>query len=390
MSRPLKNSTFRQLATFSAVARLGSVSRAAEEIHLTQQAVSMQIGQLENAAGTPLLARGNRGIKLTDAGGLLANYAIRILELWQEAGDAMALHKGEVAGLLRVGAVTTGEYLLPPLLLEFVREHPQVRLKLHIGNRADIVTQLANQDIDLAIMGRPPAELNTQAITFAKHPMAFVAAPTHPLMKAVDLDLAKLGQANLLVRERGSGTRTALELLFKDAGTTLSIGAEMSSNVAIKHMCAGGYGIAFMSVHACAAEIEAGVLAVLPMAKVPIERDWRVIRLAGRPVPAAATAFEQFLSTQGQTHVRQQLEKMYDSIRRTHREGPRNEGSVRAKELFETESALGAGQRSLDVAMLRSHSKERGLIGTANAIAGDARLVQDAGAAHGGDAARSI
>ena len=139
MSRPLKNSTFRQVSAFAAVARLGSVSRAAEELHLTQPAVSSQLALLEHAAGTPLLLRSARGVKLTEAGELLAGYAQRILELWVEAGDAMAAHRDEVAGLLRVGAVTTAEYLLPPLLLEFVRAHPQVNVKLLVGNRTQVL-----------------------------------------------------------------------------------------------------------------------------------------------------------------------------------------------------------------------------------------------------------
>jgi LysR family transcriptional regulator, low CO2-responsive transcriptional regulator len=303
-AHPLKNATFRQLATFHAVARLGSVSRAAEEMHLTQPAVSIQLGILEDAAGTPLLHRSARGVKLTEAGELLAAYAARILELWRETGEAMALHCGEVAGLLRVGAVTTAEYLLPPLLLEFVREHPQVKVKLQVGNRAETVNQLANQDIDLAVMGRPPAELKTSSVAFARHPMAFVAAPMHPLMSHVQrLELAVLNDANLLVRERGSGTRTTLEQLFKDAGLSLVIGSEMSSNEAIKQMCAAGFGVAFLSLHACALELQTQRLVVLPMAVHPVEREWHVIHLAGRKLPTAAAAFEAFLRQRGQAWI---------------------------------------------------------------------------------------
>ncbi len=310
MSNPLRNATFRQLAAFNAVARLGSVSRAADEMHLTQPAVSIQLGILEDAAGTPLLRRSARGVKLTEAGELLAGYASRILDLWGEAGDAMAAHCGDIAGLLRIGAVTTAEYLLPPLLLEFVREHPQVKVKLQIGNRADVVNQLAGQDIDLAIMGRPPAELKTISAAFAKHPMAFVAAPPHPLMTTPKPGLAALNQANLLVRERGSGTRTTVEQMFKDAGVSLTIGSEMSSNEAIKQMCAAGFGVAFLSLHSCVLELETGMLAILPMPDCPIERDWHVMHLAGRPVPAAAAAFEQFLRVHGQAWIHWRLEHM--------------------------------------------------------------------------------
>jgi DNA-binding transcriptional LysR family regulator len=307
VSHPLKNSTFRQLATFAAVARLGSVSRAAEEMHLTQPAVSLQLGILEDAAGTPLLLRGPRGVKLTEAGELLAAYAQRILELWREAGDAMAAQRGEVAGLLRVGAVTTAEYLLPPLLLEFVSAHPKVNVKLSVGNRAEIVAQLAAWEVDLAIMGRPPGELKTESAAFAKHPMAFVAAPAHPLMSAGDLTLADIARANLLVRERGSGTRHTVEQLFKDAGVDVAIGSEMSSNEAIKQMCAAGFGVAFLSLHSCVLELEAGKLALLPLADNPIERDWYVMHLATRALPHAAAVFGTFLREQAQGRIAQRM-----------------------------------------------------------------------------------
>ena len=310
MSSPLKNATFRQLATFHAVARLGSVSKAAEEIHLTQPAVSIQLGILEDSAGTPLLQRSARGVKLTEAGELLAGYAERILGLWREAGDAMAMHCGDIAGLLRVGAVTTAEYLLPPLLLEFVREHPQVKVKLHVGNRSDVMRQLASQEIDLAIMGRPPMELKTVSAAFAKHPMAFIAAPSHPLMAARGLDLQAINRANLLVRERGSGTRTTVEQVFKDAGLVLDVGSEMASNEAIKQMCASGFGVAFLSLHACVLELQTGLLALLPMEGNPIERAWHVMHLAGRPLPSAAAAFEQFLREHGQAWIDWRLDQM--------------------------------------------------------------------------------
>ncbi len=304
-----KNASFRQLATFHAVARLGSVSQAAEEMHLTQPAVSIQIGLLEESAGTPLLARVGRGIRLTEAGDLLAGYAGRILDLWREAGDEMAAHRGVFSGTLRVGAVTTAEYLLPPLLVAFVNEHPKVKVKLQVGNRDHIVRMLAGHEVDVAIMGRAPAELKTVSAAFAKHPMAFIAAPTHPLMREARLDLAALAGANLLVRERGSGTRTTVERLFKDAGTPLRIGSELSSNEALKQMCAAGFGVAFLSLHTCVLELEAGLLKILPLPDNPIERDWYVIHLATRQLPQVASAFEEFLGTHGQAQIRQQLDR---------------------------------------------------------------------------------
>jgi len=302
-----RNATFRQLSAFHTVARLGSVSLAADELHLTQPAVSIQIAALEASAGTALLQRTGRGIRLTEAGELLAGYANRIVDLWREAGEEMATLQGVFSGTLRVGTVTTAEYLLPPLLVSFIHTRPKVKIKLQVGNRDEIVRMLAGQEIDIAIMGRPPAELKTDSRTFARHPMAFLAAPSDPLMAMRGLTLADVAETRILVRERGSGTRTTVERIFKDAGVPLRVGSEMSSNEAIKQMCAAGFGVAFLSMHTCVLEIEAGLLALLPLADNPIVRDWYVMHLASRQLPHVALAFEEFLCDQGQAEIQRQL-----------------------------------------------------------------------------------
>jgi DNA-binding transcriptional LysR family regulator len=302
-----RSASFRQLAAFHTVARLGSVSAAAEEMHLTQPAVSIQIGALEASARTPLLQRNGRGVRLTEAGEMLAGYAGRILDLWREAGEEMATLQGVFAGTLRVGAVTTAEYLLPPLLVTFANRNPKVKVQLKVGNRDEIVRLLAAQEIDVAIMGRPPAELKTSASAFARHPMAFLAAPSHPLMRQPGLAVESLSAAHLLVRERGSGTRTTVERLFKDARVPLRVGSEMSSNEAIKQMCAAGFGVAFLSLHTCVLELRAGLLQVLPMPGNPLEREWFVLHLASRQLPQVATAFELFLREQAQAQIEHQL-----------------------------------------------------------------------------------
>ena len=304
----IKNATFRQLSALHALSRLGSLVRVATELHLTPAAVSIQLKLLEVAAGAPLLEREGRGVRLTEAGVLMAQYAGRILDLWGEATGEMATQRGVFSGTLRVGAVTTAEYLLPPLLVTFVGEHPNVKVKLSVGNRDEIVRMLAAQETDIAIMGRPPRELKTTAMPFAKHPMAFLAAPAHALMAGPGKRaLPDLAGANLLVRERGSGTRTTLERLFKDAGEPLRIGSELSSNEAIKQMCAAGFGVAFLSLHTCGLELEAGLLKVLPMAGNPLQREWFVMHLAARQLPHVALAFEQFLVERGQPHIEAQL-----------------------------------------------------------------------------------
>jgi LysR family transcriptional regulator, low CO2-responsive transcriptional regulator len=303
--------SFKQLQALLMVARHESVSRAADALHVTQPAVSLQLRMLEEAAGTSLTRKVGRGIQLTAAGEVMAEFADRILRLWGEAVDEVAALKGVISGTLRIGAITTAEYLLPPMLVQFTTERPDVRIKLQVGNRNEIVNMLSKHEIDLAIMGTPPRELRTNAARFARHPMAFVASPKHPLMQKRKVTLADIMESNLLVRERGSGTRTSVEKLFKEAGYPLRIGSELSSNEAIKRMVVAGLGVAFLSVHACTLEFEAGLVRMLPMAENPVEADWYVMHLVDQHIPTVAAAFQDFVIENGQEVVRRQLEAFH-------------------------------------------------------------------------------
>jgi DNA-binding transcriptional LysR family regulator len=307
---------FKQLNALRLVSRMGSVSRAAQELHLTQPAVSLQLQLLEEATSTPLTRKVGRGIQLTAAGEVMADYAERMIALWNEAGDELAALKGVISGTLRIGAVMTAEYLLPPMLVIFTTDRPDVRIQLKVGNRDEIVSMLGRHEIDLAIMGTPPREFRTIAAPFAKHPMAFVASLSHPLMAKKKVSLEEVMDANMLVRERGSGTRMAVERLFKEADCPLRIGSELSSNEAIKRMVVAGLGVAFLSVHACTLEFAAGLMGLLPVANSPIENDWYVMHRADSPIPKVAAAFMDFIIEQGQGEVHRQLLAFYNETAR--------------------------------------------------------------------------
>ncbi len=299
--------SLRKLQAFHAVARLGSVTLAAVELHLSQSAVSLQIGELEASIGAPLVTRTGHGVRLTEAGQVLQGYADRMLNVWTEASDEMASFVGRYSGILRIGAVTTAEFWLPRLLVTFVNENPHVKIKLRMDKRDEIVTGLAAAEFDIAVMGRPPEDLAVSASSFAKNPVGFLAAPGHPLMSQPNLTMAGLADTRLLVRELGSGSRTTVERLFREAGVVLRIGSELSSNESIKQMCAAGFGPAYLSLHTCVVEIKAGLLAILPMPNNPFEREWFVVRLASRPAPQVAAAFEQFLCIKGQSEILKQV-----------------------------------------------------------------------------------
>jgi DNA-binding transcriptional LysR family regulator len=229
--------------------------------------------------------------------------------------------QGVTSGTLRIGAVTTAEHLLPPLLVPFTLERPDVRLKLQVGNRTEVINMLARREIELAIMGTPPRELRTNAARFARHPMAFVASPSHPLTKKKKVTLNEVMAANLLVRERGSGTRTAVERLLREEGHAAEFGSEVSSNEAIKRMVSAGLGVGFLSVHACALEFQNGLLAILPMAHSPVEADWQIMHLTDQPIPKVAASFQDFVIENGQELVRRELESFHNPAgrRKTYR-----------------------------------------------------------------------
>jgi DNA-binding transcriptional LysR family regulator len=300
--------TLKQLHAFHTVARLGSISQAAQVLHLTQSAISIQIGSIEQKLGTPLLTRTGRGMRLTEAGVMLQGYAERIVDLWDEMGENMGTYVGAFAGTLRVGAVATTEYWLPSLLVAYANENPKAKVKLHVGNRDEIVRSLESQEIDVAVMGNPPDSLKPTSTRFAKNLMGFLAAPAHPLIAEENLTMARLAQEPMLVRERGSGSRATVTRLFREAGYTMRIGSEFASNEAIKQMCMAGFGPAYLSLPTCILEMKAGLLTLLPMEGNIIEREWFVAHSpATKPLPQMAVAFERFLKLNGQKKIDQLL-----------------------------------------------------------------------------------
>jgi DNA-binding transcriptional LysR family regulator len=178
-----KSASLKQVATFRTVARLGSVTLAAQELHLSQSAVSIQLASLETAAGTALVERTGRGVRATEAGLLLLSYADRLVALWNETSDEMATMLGDFGGTLRIGAVTTAEHWLPRLLVRFIDDSPKVNVRLFVCNRDEIVRHLATQEIDLAVMGRSPTELQVDSTVIGANPLAFVAAPRHAIAR---------------------------------------------------------------------------------------------------------------------------------------------------------------------------------------------------------------
>lgn len=295
----MRNVTLRQLRAFAEVARRLSFTAAAKSLHLTQPAVSMQVRQLEAAAGLPLVEHLGRRVHLTDAGRELLRYAAGVSDLLREAEDAMKALQGVGGGELSIAVTSTAKYFAPRLLAEFRRRHPEVRLRLAVSNREAVVSALTENTVDLAIMGRPPRGLDTEAAPFASHPIAIIAAPDHPLAGRKRLPLERLAGETFIIRERGSGTRAAMEHVFAARRFSARETLEMSSNETIKQAVMAGMGIAFLSMHTIGLELRARRLVVLAVSGLPVMREWYVIHRRGKRLSRAAQEFKSFLLEQG-------------------------------------------------------------------------------------------
>ncbi len=295
----MKNVTLRQLRVFESVARHLSFSRAAEQLHLTQPAVSMQVKQVEEMVGLPLTEQIGKKIFLTAAGEELARHARLIAQQLLEAEESLDAMKGKRGGQLRIGAVSTAKYFAPRLLTDFRANHPGVLLRLGVHNRETVVRQLADNEIDLAIMGRPPREFETVAVNFARHPLVIIAAASHPLAGRKRLELSDLAQETFLIREPGSGTRVAMERFFSDAGFAPGGVFEMGCNETIKQATMAGMGVAFISEHTIGLELAVGKLVKLPVRGTPVLRDWYVVHRAEKQLLPITTAFRDFLVAGG-------------------------------------------------------------------------------------------
>lgn len=300
----MKNLTFRQLRVFVEVARNLSFARAAESLHLTPPAVTMQVKELEAHVGLPLFAREGRKITLTPAGEYFLVYARRMLATLKDAGDAMARFKRVEGGTLSVGLVSTAKYFVPQLLARFREEHPGVEVRLAVcQNREQLVAMLQAGEVDLAVMGRPPKELATRAEPFAAHPQVFVAPPGHPLAGSGHLPVTALAPFPLIVRERGSGTRAVLDSYLREQHFEPRTAMEMPSNETIKQAVIAGMGPAFLSLHTVGLELRAGALVLLDIDGTPVVRTWNLVHLLAKVLSPAAEAFRYFILERGETFL---------------------------------------------------------------------------------------
>jgi len=301
----MKQVTLRQLRIFEAVARHMNFSRAADELHLSQPAVSTQVKELAGYVGLPLLERIGRKTYLTPAGEEMLHCARAITQRIKDAADAVAQLKGVTGGRLNVAVISAGDYFFPRLLAIFEAEHPGITLNLTVHNRESLLRELTDNLTDLAIMVRPPNDREMLALPFAPHPYVIVAAPTHPLAHAKRIPRAALNREQFVQRERGSDTWNSMREVFGRQFARLTIKMQLRSTETIKQAVIAGMGIAFLSAHTIGLELRAGMLTVLDVDGFPAMLNWYLVHHRSKRLPPVAQEFKAFMARRGARLIEQ-------------------------------------------------------------------------------------
>ncbi|MBL4851881.1 MAG: LysR family transcriptional regulator [Gammaproteobacteria bacterium] len=292
----IRHTTFRQMQIFEAIVRLGSFTRAAEELFLTQPTVSSQIKKLTNVIGAPLLDQSRRLIKPTDAGNDLYQAIRKIFDCLSDLDTRLAGLKGLQRGRLRLAVVTTAKYFTPEILGEFCREYPDIDVTLTVPNRDEMIDRIQNNEDDLYILGRLPNKLlrHIESHHFAPNPLIVMAPKDHPLCEESNISIERLAQERFIFREVGSGMRDAATKVFSEHGIVPNVRMELGSNEAIKHAVIGGLGLTISSLHTLTLEGASGPIAMLDVQGFPIQHKWYIVHPKNKEPSLIAKTFLEF------------------------------------------------------------------------------------------------
>lgn len=291
--------TLQQFRLFEAVARNRSYTRAAEELHLTQPAVHIQVKRLEESMGLPLIELVGKKLLLTRAGDEVYAAALDVTTRLQALADSLTDMKGKVAGPLKVGVVTSAKFFMPHFLGRFVHEYPEVQPQLTVTNRARVLERLANNLDDFVVFGQIPEKLDLVALPFLENPLVLAAHPDHPLAAERNIPIERLASERFLLRESGSGTRSSTERLFAEHGLQLKPYMELGSGEAIKQAIMANLGISIVPLGSLELELEARRVVVLDVEGFPMRRMWHAAHLGGKRLGLTAATFLEFLLREG-------------------------------------------------------------------------------------------
>jgi DNA-binding transcriptional LysR family regulator len=312
----IRHATLRQLQVFEAIVRLGSFTRAAEELFLTQPTVSMQIKKLADSMGLSLFEHVGRNVRPTEAGLELYQSCRRIFETLANLEMKIADLKGLKRGRLRLGVITTAKYFAPEVLGEFCKLYPGIDVALKVSNRDRIIERINANEDDLYIMGQAPEDqFEVEALPFAPNPLVVMAPRDHPLVGRKNIPLRSIAEEPFILREPGSGIRDATLKAFDQLGLRPKVRMELGSNEAIKHAIVGGLGLSVQSLHTLTLEGPDGPVAILDVEGFPIMRQWFLVYPKGKELSLVAQAFLEYV-LEIEPRMRERMESTWPKISR--------------------------------------------------------------------------
>jgi DNA-binding transcriptional LysR family regulator len=292
-----------QLRVFCAVVEKKSFSRASEAVFLSQPTVSLQIRSLEQELGTRLLDRQGKEVSVTGSGKLLYGYARKILQIADEAGQAIAQLKGLIMGEIIIGASTIpGEYILPGTLAEFKGKYPGIEINLAISDTKEIIRRVLDHEVEIGFVGQREKSEKLEFHGFSTEKLVLIAPMSPPWLPHDQITVEELRKVPFIIRESGSGTRSSIERKLHEFGvkeTDFNIVMRVGSTAAVKKAVESGAGVSIISERAIENEIKLGLLKKVPIEGLVLQREFFIVQRRGRSLSPATKALLAFLEEKG-------------------------------------------------------------------------------------------
>lgn len=305
------NFTLHQLQIFKKVVEAGSISKAAQEMNMTQPAVSIQLKNLQEQLELPLVELVGRRIRITELGMDIAQIVSEILEKAEGIEQRAAAYKGILAGTLKFGVVSTGKYLLPHFIGEFVQKHPGIKLKMDVTHREAVIQELEQGEIDFAFVSILPEHIEVDVEPILPNYLYLVAGGNFEIDENKELDSLDIAELPIIYREKGSGTRLIIEKYMDQLPKKPRVTMELTSTEAVKQAVIAGLGVSVLSLYSMHFEIQEGLIKMLKLKGFPLESQWSLIWLKKKPLSPVAKEFIKYL----RANKEQMIEDKFDWAR---------------------------------------------------------------------------
>jgi DNA-binding transcriptional LysR family regulator len=300
IQRYLRHGTLTQLRVLDAIARHGSFTRAGEELHMAQPTVSVHMKKLTETIGVPLVQPVGKKVQLTAVGEEVRATCIRIFEAFSDLHESISDLHGLRSGRLRIGTTTAGECLMPQLLAAFVRKHPAIEVSVHVSSRQALVERLDDNADDLYLFANPPTDDSLAVHPVLPNPLVAIGPASHPLAHEKSVAFERFAHEPLLMRERGSGTRLAVERLFAEHHLRPHTKMELGSNETIREAIVAGLGVSLVYRYALGFDLDPRRIAILAVEGIPSDSHWHLIHPANRQLSFIAQTFLAFARREAQ------------------------------------------------------------------------------------------